>query len=731
MIKHQLSQLEDRGFEADRRREDRLRREKDHGQAHTTHDASIANWQNSYTSPTTKSYRQLKDDWQTRIPKPSLHDDLQNPEARVRAAVVGGEKPIVNEKFLFANINTPVGSKIPLCDPHAISVSLPTWDSHLGWANREDWVVSKMNSGYPRFFVNKPVTLLGEKIVERYRKNPKDEAALIFLNKEAAEECRKYILIQQPSEEKQLDIYIVELVPKLDPPEDQAAETVADCMTLASRLHCAATIFPTKVAQLAKQFWQHAGMGISTRQATLLTLLFVRDLLEGLGPTIDSAHGRKGTHGELTRDLYAHLMSEVPINRCAKTREALCANLASLYVNPVSTEDIFLFPSGMAALYHSFRAISHLQPHTKTVCYGFLYVDTYKILSNFGYNCHFIGHITEASLEELSALLDSQPKDQQYTALYAEVLTNPLLATPNLPRLREITNKHNILLILDDTLAPPTNVSIVPYADIIATSLTKSYSGKCNVMGGSLLISPYSRRHDEIRAYFAAQVEVPFFPADLDKLFRNSLDFPSRMSAMSRNALLIAETMHTSSLVKKVYYPPFVPTHEMYLSLAYGRGGGATASTGFENIASWSKQVKPQYGPLLSIHFKSSKVAHRFFDVLEIAKGPSLGTDFTLGCAYTLLAHAKELEWAAGYGVVEGLVRISAGVETAEWIDNMIRKALSKVQEELDNGLLGGYDDDSGVEVSEGTGSEKDAESDKEVEVVREVPVENETKLEG
>ena len=38
-------------------------------------------------------------------------------------------------------------------------------------------------------------------------------------------------------------------------------------------------------------------------------------------------------------------------------------------------------------------------------------------------------------------------------------------------------------------------------------------------------------------------------------------------------------------------------------------------------------------------------------------------TNFSLACPYMILVHFAELEWAAEYGVEEGLVRISAGTE--------------------------------------------------------------------
>jgi cystathionine gamma-synthase len=49
-----------------------------------------------------------------------------------------------------------------------------------------------------------------------------------------------------------------------------------------------------------------------------------------------------------------------------------------------------------------------------------------------------------------------------------------------------------------------------------------------------------------------------------------------------------------------------------------------------------------------------------------VCKGPSLGTNFTLASPFTLLAHYHELEWAAQYGVLPTMLRISIGLEDPE-----------------------------------------------------------------
>jgi cystathionine gamma-synthase len=77
----------------------------------------------------------------------------------------------------------------------------------------------------------------------------------------------------------------------------------------------------------------------------------------------------------------------------------------------------------------------------------------------------------------------------------------------------------------------------------------------------------------------------------------------------------------------------------------------------------------------------TSEVASRvFFDTLECAKGPSLGTNFTLASPYALLAHYYELDWAAQYGVEKDLVRVSVGLEDYEPLRKAFESALDAAE---------------------------------------------------
>lgn len=113
--------------------------------------------------------------------------------------------------------------------------------------------------------------------------------------------------------------------------------------------------------------------------------------------------------------------------------------------------------------------------------------------------------------------------------------------------------------------------------------------------------------------------------------------------------------------VKRIFYPKYNACRANYEAFRKPDGG---------------------YGGLLSVIFHDDADAVIFYDAIETAKGPSLGTNFTLTSPYTILAHYAELEWAAQFGVERGLVRISVGLEETERIVGVFKSALEAIERE-------------------------------------------------
>lgn len=127
--------------------------------------------------------------------------------------------------------------------------------------------------------------------------------------------------------------------------------------------------------------------------------------------------------------------------------------------------------------FHSFR------PHR------FPYTDTLKILQKWGPGAHFFGNGLDEDIGTLETLLESEsradPSKPPILALFTEFPSNPLLRSANLPRLRVLADKYGFLIVIDETIGNFANVDVLPYADIVVSSLTKVFSGASNVMGGS------------------------------------------------------------------------------------------------------------------------------------------------------------------------------------------------------------------------------------------------------
>jgi cystathionine gamma-synthase len=86
------------------------------------------------------------------------------------------------------------------------------------------------------------------------------------------------------------------------------------------------------------------------------------------------------------------------------------------------------------------------------------------------------------------------------------------------------------------------------------------------------------------------------------------------------------------------------------------------------------------FGGLVSIELHGGEsAAAAFYDALEISKGPSLGTNFSLVSPYTLLAHYNELDWAAERGAPRNLIRIWVGLEDPEDLEDRFTRAFAAI----------------------------------------------------
>ena len=323
-------------------------------------------------------------------------------------------------------------------------------------------------------------------------------------------------------------------------------------------------------------------------------------------------------------------------------------------------DDVFLAPTGMAAQFAALQAVRQRTPGRPTAQLGFPYVDTLKLQQKLGQGGILLHHLGSIE-QELRALLRRQP----LAACFCEIPGNPLLGSADVRRIRPLLREQRVPLVVDDVVATPANVDLSGCADLIATSLTKFIVGTGNAMGGALICNPRSPLYHELKAlvsFVDSEIFAAAFKAELlwgedaVVLEAQARSFPERMKRHNQNGLRLAERLRRHPAVERVWYPKW-EFSEAYEAVRRP-GGGWSALLAF----------LPRNGQTRSAGI---------YDRLELCKGPSLGTVFTLACPFLLLAHYTELEWAESCGVPRCLIRLSVGLEDPEDIWRRLERALA------------------------------------------------------
>ncbi|KAE8147519.1 cystathionine beta-lyase [Aspergillus avenaceus] len=531
-----------------------------------------------------------------------------------------------------------LGELQPPSTPHAVSASLPTWESVIRWSRREPGVVDKVKGGYPRFYIHKTIQRLGQKVLLQL--NISNANCMIFPSSGSASRCIEYLYGKTtPENLRTVSFSISEPSPEgLSPEEAKWA-----CFE--------AVIYPNDLQPEAMAFWRQSGDGISSRHAE-----YVLSLTHQLKPRengclisyVDSVHQAAYQSPRLVSGEKEKMFIRSFIADLATSKEG----------GSLTAHDVFLFPKGLSAIYAVSRVLRSMAlcGQDSIVVYGFPYSETVKCIELTGWS-QFVLH-GHGSKDELDILEASLASGNRISALFCEFPSNPQLKSPDLKRLRDLADRYKFVIACDETIGTFVNVNVLPYVDIVMTSLTKIFSGASDVMGGSAIINPRSAYYDSIYDSIASLWEDTYFPLDAVTLAQNCTDVVSRVKNCSRSAVAMANLIHMHPLVDRVNYPSLVPTRHLYEQCKKPDGG---------------------YGFLLSIIFHHSDAAAMFYDNLEVAKGPSLGTNFTLAIPYALLSHFRELDWAASYDVPQHIVRISVGLEDTEELLRVVRRSLERL----------------------------------------------------
>ncbi|OAK95094.1 cystathionine gamma-synthase [Phaeosphaeriaceae sp. SRC1lsM3a] len=582
-----------------------------------------------------------------------------------------------------------VGESLPPSTEHAVSVSLPTWRANVGYEEGEEWVISKMKTGYPRFFIHKQIQAFSAAIAEQY--GTENEAAMLFPTHATASRGRDFMSKRVP---KDTQIRILDLVPAAEKERSEELEIISPRIS--------AILYPKEHFSVAKQYWQHSGEGVSSRRAEYCFSLFREGLLVEpstlteskptsprvcKGPrryqkktSVDFDSMKGSTEGEvqdpvqfveerfgrnlnltMTKNAKLAIRRRIAGSLTADVglTEALALDMETATTRNVpgfSEDDVYLYPTGMSSIYNTHRNIMQAKGPLEAIVFGFPYIDTLKITEKFGVGSTFYGFGSSEELDELEKRLEG---GERIMALFTEFPSNPLLTTPDLERIRHLADKYDFCVVVDESVGNFINVNVLPYADVVVSSLTKVFSGDSNVMGGGLILNPKTKNYPKLKQIWNQDYVDNHWAEDSIFLERNSRDFVSRIERIGANAEAICDVLSAHPRVKQVNYPKTSPTRANYEKC---------------------RNPKGNYGGLLSATFYARQDAVAFFDALDTVKGPSLGTNFTLSSPYVILAHYGELDWCAKWGVEADLIRFSVGLEETGKLVETFKRALEAIE---------------------------------------------------
>lgn len=283
-----------------------------------------------------------------------------------------------------------------------------------------------------------------------------------------------------------------------------------------------------------------------------------------------------------------------------------------------------------------------------------------NILGRFGVTTSFAEASNTASFAE--SIRDNTK------LIFVETIGNPRMDVPDLPSLADLAHKHNVPLVVDSTLTPPSIVQTGRFgADIVIHSTSKFINGHGTAVGGALIdtgnydwsngvfpdVKQLSRRAGQLAflAHLRRMVyrDLGGCPAPMNSfLMLQGLEtLDPRMGLHCENALRLAEYLDIHPKVAWVNYP------------------GLPRSSHYERV---KRLFGGLAGGVLTFGLGDKARAMTFASALKLARNMT-----NLGDAKTLVLHPAStifLEYEPDerqrMGVPEDMLRVSVGIEDFE-----------------------------------------------------------------
>ena len=244
--------------------------------------------------------------------------------------------------------------------------------------------------------------------------------------------------------------------------------------------------------------------------------------------------------------------------------------------------------------------------------------------------------------------------------VWIETPSNPLLRITDIPAVTTLAHACGALVAVDNTfLSPAWQQPLTLGADLVVHSTTKYLNGHSDVVGGAV-VAREPLLHEQA-AWWANCLGLTGAPFDSFLTLRGLRTLHARLDHHGRNAHELAHWLDGQPNVRRVWYP----------GLAHHPG---------HDIA---RRQQRGFGAVVTLELEGGHDAVRaFVDGLECF---SLAE--SLGGVESLIAHPATMTHAAmdreareRAGLVDGLIRLSIGIEALEDLREDLARALERAQ---------------------------------------------------
>lgn len=312
-----------------------------------------------------------------------------------------------------------------------------------------------------------------------------------------------------------------------------------------------------------------------------------------------------------------------------------------------------LHASGQAAMATLF--FSTLQAGDKILSHHSLYGGTFEIMHRVLASSGI--HPIIEDLHDLHKAEDWILREPAIKLIHIETPANPTIQCVDIEALTKLAKKYGKIVSVDNTFATPYLQQPFRFGvDFVFHSTTKFLNGHGTAIGGVLIgkeIQFMKTKAWKWHALLGGNAN----PFDAYLLTQGIKTLELRMDRHCNNAMIVANYLHEHSAIANVNYTG-LPSHpDFHIS---------------------AKQMKHP-GPMMSFELKGGLDAGRhFINRLKMCtRAVSLGTVDTLVSHPASMSHAGlSREDRLLFGISDGLIRMSVGIENIEDILNDLQQAL-------------------------------------------------------